>query len=780
MGGLLKEEINKQVHLVGIGGIGMGALASLLLAKGHRVSGSDLKENQMTRRLREKGAHIFIGHNAENMKGAQCVVFSSAIDPNNPELVEAKNQNLPLLPRAALLAELMKGQIGITIAGAHGKTTTTSMISNLLTKAGLDPTTAIGGIVNGTTANAQLGRGKYFVAEVDESDGSFLFFAPQYSVITNIDFEHVDYYRIWRNILKAYKEFIQKTAEDGMLFVCASDVALMNLVKKSKRPFKSYGFSLGDDICAAKVKLDALSSYFECIVNGQRLGEINLKVPGKHNVLNALAAIGVGLNLSIDFNIIRQSLLEFKGVERRFQIVGRTEDILVVDDYAHHPTEIRATLKTAQNLKKKRLVTVFQPHRYSRVKFLMKEFAEILPCSDYLILTDIYAASEKPIKNITAQKLLEKIKKNSDKPCQYVPKEKIIEYLSNLVEPGDLVLMMGAGDITRVAHDFAATLKTSIKHLGRVGVLMGGYSSEREISLKSGNSVVEALQGGGYDVVPMDIVQTGEEEIASFIAKSNIDIAFIALHGRLGEDGAIQSILENLFIPYTGSGVQASRLAINKALTQTLFKNNGIVVPAHVILDKEDSPSTESILKNIGDLPWVVKPACEGSSIGISLVQNFSEFNPALKKAREYGWQVLIERFIAGRELTIGIFEDRPLPIIEIRSPKNFFDFTAKYQAGLTEYIIPAQLPKGLELTLQEQALKAHRTLGCRDLSRVDMILTPEGTSYVLEVNTIPGFTSMSLLPKAAKASGVDFNQLCSKLVELAYGQKKENQTISV
>jgi D-alanine-D-alanine ligase len=291
---------------------------------------------------------------------------------------------------------------------------------------------------------------------------------------------------------------------------------------------------------------------------------------------------------------------------------------------------------------------------------------------------------------------------------------------------------------------------------------------------------VEALQGGGYDVVPIDIVQTREEEITSLISKNNIDIAFIALHGRLGEDGTIQSILENLFIPYTGSGVQASRLAINKVLTQTLLKNNGIAVPANVILDKEDSPSTESILKNIGDLPWVVKPACEGSSIGISLVRNFSEFNSALRKARGYGWQVLIERFIVGRELTIGILEDRPLPIIEICPPQNFFDFTAKYNAGLTEYIIPANLPKELEWTLQEQALKAHRALGCRDISRVDMILAADGQSYILEINTIPGFTSMSLLPKAAKAAGLDFNQLCLKLVELAYGKKKETQTISV
>lgn len=323
-------------------------------------------------------------------------------------------------------------------------------------------------------------------------------------------------------------------------------------------------------------------------------------------------------------------------------------------------------------------------------------------------------------------------------------------------------------------------MKIEIEKFGRIGVLMGGYSSEREISLKSGMAVVEALKSEGCQVVPIDITETDEKEIASLIARSGIDTAFIALHGRLGEDGRIQAILENLNIPYPGSGVESSRLAINKTLAQSIFKNNGIPVPPYVIAGRDDNLKEEFLIKELGNPPWVVKPACEGSSIGISLVETIKDFKKALQIAGEYGGKILIERFIKGRELTAGILEERALPIVEIRSSRTFFDFTAKYKQGLTEYIVPAVLPRKLGRELQAQALKAHQALGCRDISRVDMILASDGTGYVLEINTIPGFTSTSLLPKAAKAAGLEFNQLCHILVELAYGKKKETENILI
>ena len=437
----------------------MGALASLLLDKGYRVSGSDLADNKMTKRLKAKGAKIFIGHEAKNIQGADFIIYSSAVKETNVELMAAQAKNIPILKRAFLLAELMKSHVGITVAGAHGKTTTTSMISYLLMKAGLEPTTAVGGIVNGTSANAMWGQGKYFVAEVDESDGSFLYFAPQYSVITNVDLEHLDYYTHWENILKAYQKFIHQTAKNGFLIVCGEDENLLKLVRKSPCAFLTYGFSPHHDIWAKNIKLDYLQSSFECVVKGKNLATIQLFVPGRHNILNAMACIAVGLQLSIDPHVISETLSEFRGVQRRFQIKGDYDDILVIDDYAHHPTEIKATLDAAQSVKKKRVVAIFQPHRFTRLQSLWDDFLSSFKVCDYLIVTDVYAASEQPIEGITAKNLVRDMQKKTDKPVIYLAKDKIVEHLVHIVRSEDLVIILGAGDITKISEDAAEALR---------------------------------------------------------------------------------------------------------------------------------------------------------------------------------------------------------------------------------------------------------------------------------------------------------------------------------
>ena len=463
--------MNKHYHFIGIGGIGMGALAALSLDRGYCVSGSDLRSNQITERLRLRGADVFLGHDGKNVGDADCVVFSSAIRDDNPELVEARKKQIPILQRAKFLAELMEGYIGITVAGAHGKTTTTSMAANLLEKAGLQPTIAIGGIVNGTRSHAEMGKGEYFVTEVDESDGSFLCFRPHYSIITNIDFEHVDYYHDWKNVLDAYREFIGKTREGGVVLAYGDDELLLNMLKESGQSFRTYGFSKENNISAANIKFDHFDSRFSCIVDGENRGQVLLNVPGRHNIANALACVSLGLSLSIDFDTIRESLKSYNGVQRRFQLKSMVDDIWIIDDYAHHPTEIKATIETAQLFKRsvedgaageeiKRLITVFQPHRYSRVKGLLKDFAQSLVHSDQLIVTDIYAASEPPIEGITAEKLCEEVQAITQKPVCYIPKEKITDYLLTVVKPQDLVLTLGAGDITRIADDFVEALKS--------------------------------------------------------------------------------------------------------------------------------------------------------------------------------------------------------------------------------------------------------------------------------------------------------------------------------
>ena len=449
----------KHYHFIGIGGIGMGTLAALLLAKGHKVSGSDLKEkDEWIDRLRKAGATIFTGHNASYVQNPDYVVYSSAIRVTNPEMIDAVSRSLPLLRRVELLAQLANEQTGITIAGAHGKTTTTSMISYLLINAGLKPTTAVGGIINGDTYNANLGEGKYFVAETDESDGTFLYFRPVYSIITNIDFEHVDFYKDWKGILEAYRKFIDCTSDKGKVIVCAEDQKLKTLVKESKRTAVFYGFDSSCDVWATNIHTNGFHSSFECHNKFGKLADFELNIPGRHNVLNALACIALGLELGIAVEVMQKTLKEFNGVKRRFQLKGQVDDIMVVDDYGHHPTEIVATLNAARLFNKKRLVTIFQPHRYSRTKFLLKEFVESLMLTDRLIMTDIYAASEKPSEGASTKDLLEPLQKAMGDRVVYLKKEEIISYLTDFVQHGDLVLFLGAGDIYHYSEELVNVL----------------------------------------------------------------------------------------------------------------------------------------------------------------------------------------------------------------------------------------------------------------------------------------------------------------------------------
>lgn len=452
-------------HFIGIGGVGVGTLASLILSKGHSVSGSDLKHSALSLSLAEKGARILIGHKAEQVEGADCVVYSSAIRADNPELLAAREKNIPILKRAELLAQIMENQTGITVAGAHGKTTTTSLVSRLLLDGGLNPTTAVGGIINGESYNANLGEGKYFVAEVDESDGSFLYFNPQYSIITNIDYEHLDYYLTWENIVKAYEQFVARTKTGGLLIGCGDDTRLKELLLKSGHEYLTYGFSPVNDLHTETMRfVNSPDCYweFEALYKNKKLPGFQLSIPGQHNILNAMACITLGLRLGMDPVAIRDSIRSFTGVKRRFQFKGEIHGIRVYDDYGHHPTEIIATLKTGHSVKQKRLITVFQPHRHTRTKYLMDDFVKALGQTDLLVLTDIYSASEDPIPGVSSEVLLEKIKQSGKSEAVYLKKEEIAGYLAKTARTGDLILTLGAGDVYKTGEDFLKIPRNSV------------------------------------------------------------------------------------------------------------------------------------------------------------------------------------------------------------------------------------------------------------------------------------------------------------------------------
>lgn len=438
----------------------MSGIAHLLLKSGLRVSGSDLKENCLTDQLKGLGAKIFIGHNAQNIDGQDLVVYSSAIREDNPELRQAKISGIPLIKRAEALARLMREKVVITVAGSHGKTTTTSLISYLLLEAGLDPTVAIGGILNNINANACLGNGDFFVAEADESDGSFLSYSPKYSIIINIDQEHLDYYHNFDNELEVFNSFIKRTQDGGCVFACADDPNLIKMAKAYKGKHLSFGLANTADIYAKNISFTGLSSDFDCYLKNKLICRFHLALGGRHNISNSLAVIGLGLELGINLKCIRRVLKRYKGTGRRLETKFKSDKYLVIDDYAHHPSEIKATLEAITNLHARRKIAVFQPHRYSRTQLLLDEFAKSFDSIDYLIVTDIYAAGEQPIDGICSQKLLEKIKEYAkNKEVLYLPKEDVLGHLLGIMRQDDLVITLGAGDIVKVSDALAQRLK---------------------------------------------------------------------------------------------------------------------------------------------------------------------------------------------------------------------------------------------------------------------------------------------------------------------------------
>jgi UDP-N-acetylmuramate--alanine ligase len=453
----------RHIHFVGIGGIGMSGIAEVLLSLGEnfRVTGSDLKRSAITDRLESLGASVWEGHSGEHITGADVVVCSSAVRDDNPEVVAARQRLIPVIPRAEMLAELMRlYRHGIAVAGTHGKTTTTSMIAHLMTGAGFDPAVVVGGRVASLGSNARLGRGEYIAVEADESDGSLLLLTPTIAVLTNIDSDHLDFFCNGIDQIKeCFATFANRVPFYGTIVLCLDDQNVQAIIPHITRRTISYGLAAQADVSAWQIQLDAdFGSEFTVRAFGIELGKIKLQVPGLHNVYNALAAVAVGLDLNIKFEEIAASLKEFRGAERRFQIKGEKSGVMVVDDYGHHPTEIKATLAAART-SGRRVVTLFQPHRYTRTRDLMDDFARSFYGADVLLVADIYAASEDPIEGITSRVLVEKIERFGHRDTEYIGKlANAAERLKQIARPGDLVLTLGAGNVWQAGDELLRIL----------------------------------------------------------------------------------------------------------------------------------------------------------------------------------------------------------------------------------------------------------------------------------------------------------------------------------
>ncbi|MGI5838426.1 MAG: UDP-N-acetylmuramate--L-alanine ligase [bacterium] len=450
----------RHVHFVGIGGTGMSGIAKVMHELGYVVSGSDLNSTDVTRRLQDMGIRIFAGHQAENITGADTVVVSSAVQMANAEVQAANAAGIRLLHRAEMLAAIMTRQRGIAVAGSHGKTTTTSMISLLLEKNGLDPTVIIGGELNDIGGNAKLGKGEFLVAEADESDGSFLILAPQIVVVTNIENDHLDHYGSVEKIVEAFEQFITGIPADGTAILCLDDPNVRRIAGTLARTYFTYGLEVPADYSVRNIEWRPLGSSFDVFYRGKFLGRLELNVPGLHNIKNALAAVAAGRLAGLSVEAIRGALASFRGVHRRFQMTGEVGDVRVFDDYAHHPTEIKATLNAAGKVGAKRVIAVFQPHRYTRTKFLCDEFGAAFGAADLLVLTDIYSAGEAPIEGVDAGNIVDAVRAAGQNNLVFLPRlETIVPYLVETVRPGDLVLTLGAGNIWTVGEGLVAALR---------------------------------------------------------------------------------------------------------------------------------------------------------------------------------------------------------------------------------------------------------------------------------------------------------------------------------
>ncbi len=776
------RRINR-VHLVGIGGAGMSGIAEVLVNLGFEVSGSDLADSSTTRHLLQLGATIYQAHDKANIKGADVLVVSSAISPDNAEVTAAREQRIPVVPRAEMLAELMRFRRGIAVAGTHGKTTTTSLTASLLAEAGLDPTFVIGGLLNAWGSHARLGAGEYLVAEADESDGSFLLLQPVVALVTNIDRDHLDNYDgSFENLKKSFLEFLHHLPFYGAAVLCLDDPHTAAIIPAVTRAVVTYGLSEKADVRASEVQQQGRMMHFNLhLPADDNCHRVCLNLPGEHNVRNALGAIAIVWELGVDVAAVIGSLSHFQGIGRRFAEVGTFAlpegEVMVIEDYGHHPSELQATLTAARNgWPDMRLVAVFQPHRFSRTRDLFDDFVQVLSEADLVVLTNVYAAGERALEGIDSRALCQSIRARGKVDPILIPE--VADIAGGIafdvagwgpgIAAGSWQYRPGCrtNPHTRFFHGGSGmSIKPALKitdaaEFGQVGLVIGGDSAEREVSLNGGRAVAAALERKGITHQVFD----GPLALFEGIRQGRVDRVFNLLHGPGGEDGTLQGALQLMGVPYTGADLASSALTMDKVRSKWVWERNGIPTPPFMHFGLEENDFQRAL--DVFGLPVFVKPTGLGSSIGISKVNSEQDLNDATALARSYGPVIIIEKEIRGGEYFVGVLERLTLPLIRVVTPREFYDYTAKYESDETQYHCPCGLSAETELSLQTQALRAFDLLGASGWGRVDLLLDEMEQPWFLEINTTPGMTDHSLVPQAASQMGIDFDELVWRILE--------------
>lgn len=747
-----REELARfrSFYLVGIGGAGMSGLAKMLVRRGFEAGGSDSTASAVTAELESEGIPVRTAHSGSDIRKGQAVVLSDAIDlKTSPEVARAQELGCPLFRRSQLLGYLLKDKKVLAVTGTHGKTTTTGMLGAALQGAGLEPTIVVGAAVPQFGGPIVDGTGQYAVVEACEAYDSFHDLDPFMVVLTNLELDHVDFHGTYEALRDSVVKFVSRIPEDGLLVFCADDPGALDVASRFEGRKLGYGKGAFEETAGGHEE----ASYDN---RSEESAPIHLNLPGAHNALNASGALIAAVQCGADVAKAARAIASFGGAERRLQVL-REGPIAVVDDYAHHPSEIAASITALRaRYPDRRLVVVYQPHLYSRTADLIPEFAEALSLADKVVLTDIYPAREGPIPGVSSAVIAELI----SKPVEYVPSRHLLPFqVARWVAPGDLVVGMGAGNIA----DFVPAFIKELDKSGplKVAVVYAGDSAEREVSIHSGLEIKKALDELGYEARLVDVTDLllSKGDVSQFTGTNRPDVAMLAVHGTNAEDGAIQGFFELLHIPYTGAGIQASAIAMDKRLTKQILQTAGLPVPNGQLLT---DPQQEVKVKT----PLIVKPNAQGSTVGLSFVTKESEIEAAVKRAFQYDSAILVEEWVQGMEISVPVMGDRALPPVEIAPVSGKYDFVSKYKPGATEEIVPARLPQKVLELAQEYALKAHRALGCEGATRTDMIVFENRQPVILEVNTLPGMTGTSLLPNSAKAAGISFTALVDWIVQ--------------
>lgn len=781
-------------HFIGLGGIGMSALARILLQQGRSVHGSDIKKSALLDQLSSEGAEVHVGHTAAAVHTGDTVIYSTDIQPDNVEWQKAKELKLTLMHRSDLLNELMQNKKPILVTGTHGKTTTSALLAAVLVEAKMDPAFVLGGILRSLNTNGRAGKGSYFVAEADESDGSFLKTPSFGAIVTNLEKEHLSYWKTQENLIDGFRKFFQQVKNPSHLFWCKDDAMLSSL----NPPGISYGFSDEAECRIVSFMQTEKGIRFSLSFKKKIYSDIELALYGRHNALNGAAVFGLGLTLKINEEAMRQAFRSFSGTSRRLEHIGSFQHIDIFDDYGHHPTEIAVTLRALrERVRERRFIVIFQPHRYSRVRDLFDEFIDCFQEADELMMTDIYSAGEAPIEGITSAVLYTRLREKMGPHVRFFPRQHLETGVAALLQPGDVILTIGAGDITN-------TGKTLLEKIGQhppkliVGVLFGGTSSEHDVSLMSARNIIHALDPALFNIKTFGLTKDGTwisgdevfkmldqkmraKDDASKISPAILDelnrcdVCIPVFHGPQGEDGMIQGLLDTLDIPYAGCDYRACVVCMHKAWTKHVAMINGVPTAPYVECDvatwrRYPERLLEKVAQNLSYPVWV-KPVHLGSSIGVSRVANLKELKAAVNKAFALDDYLIVEQNVEGRQIEFGVMGNEYIrmgAIAEILNHGQFYDYEKKYGTAAMQAKTPADLTPSQQQIGRELAHRMYEACGCKGLARVDFFLDINGHYWLNEINPFPGYTSTSGYPKMWEAVGMSQREQCNELIFLA------------